>query len=945
MDRDTYLQEMLLALDANIKYLQQEGSSQLRIHNGVLNNIVDDLYIYTFTLDFLQEIESDAEIEVRVGFNNASGRVIAINDKEIQVQLDKNIGSSITEAKLIISNYYLLQLLYEKLKAVKNNEIKLTDHSSKVFGTNQFQSKVDEDYIIPPSLKYPPNEYQESAIRLALGSEVTFIWGPPGTGKTTTIARIIEGMLSKNKSVLLISHTNVATDGALLDFVKHVGVSNEDYLTGKILRIGPVQKDELKTYEDVLVTKVIEKKIGPIKQEISKLTGEIDSLTSECSVIEVELREYSLIEQLKSQYFNVQGCKDKEEERNAYLKKHLESLTDDLSQTESRISRYYSSGTISRFLSGLNIDSLTKEKAECLKNVGSTKEQQMSIEKELYEINSKLLTIGKDIEEKESSLDNKSKVDLNNELEEKKNIFNNLSDQRSRLDKQIQDIESIIIKEAKVIATTLTKSYSSKTVLDREYDCVILDEASMAPLPALWYASGLAKDKAVIVGDFYQLPPIVKHKVIKDNKKTKEEGEREEYLVAKWLRADIFHFVGIYNQIEDGQAPVYLKQLKIQYRMHPEIASVVNELSYCKGGGKFSLESDPSTFSEGKVLKEKEPLPNAHIGLYTTDSVGTIASKTDSGSYYNIYQALISIKIAETAVINGYKQIGIVSPFRAQTNLIQKMLKDKQLMCVEADTVHRFQGGEKQLIIFDLTTSNPTALTDDERAGGDDEKLLNVAFSRAKEKCIVVGDVTAVLKKHSLSSFVRKYIDYCLQKGYPQIPSETLIPRYEVLETTESWLKKINSLEDLNQELKVSTLYDENDFYKTFYQDLLKAEREVIIDSPYITRDRVSKLLPIFDLLIKKGINIFIMTRIPKEHDDLMRKQAEEQIKILEGMGIKVLLFVGYIHRKLGIIDRKILWEGSLNILSHRDSHEIMRRLEGSETAKQIMIFLKLDKN
>ena len=111
---------MLLALEANIEYLRQEGSAQLRVKNGQLLNSVGDVYIYEFTLEFFHNVEPDTDIEVRVRSESANGRVIAINDKTIQIELDKNIGATIPEARLIISSYYLLQLLYEKLKKVDN---------------------------------------------------------------------------------------------------------------------------------------------------------------------------------------------------------------------------------------------------------------------------------------------------------------------------------------------------------------------------------------------------------------------------------------------------------------------------------------------------------------------------------------------------------------------------------------------------------------------------------------------------------------------------------------------------------------------------------------------------------------------------------------------------------------------------------------------------------
>jgi hypothetical protein len=122
---ENYIKEMLLALEANIEYLRQEGSAQLRVKNGQLLNSIGDVYIYEFTLEFFQIVEPDTDIEVRVRSESANGRVIAINDKSIQVELDKNIGATIPEARLIISSYYLLQLLYEKLKKVDNGELKL----------------------------------------------------------------------------------------------------------------------------------------------------------------------------------------------------------------------------------------------------------------------------------------------------------------------------------------------------------------------------------------------------------------------------------------------------------------------------------------------------------------------------------------------------------------------------------------------------------------------------------------------------------------------------------------------------------------------------------------------------------------------------------------------------------------------------------------------------
>lgn len=140
-----------------------------------------------------------------------------------------------------------------------------------------------------------------------------------------------------------------------------------------------------------------------------------------------------------------------------------------------------------------------------------------------------------------------------------------------------------------------------------------------------------------------------------------------------------------------------------------------------------------------------------------------------------------------------------------------------------------------------------------------------------------------------------------------------------------------------------SHLYDENHFYEAFKQDLLLAREEVIIESPFITGNRVASLLPIFRKMRSRNIKITINTRHPTEHDYPFYVQASDAIEELQQLGAEVL-FTGRLHRKIAIIDRYTLWEGSLNILSQGDSCEIMRRIESEVLARRMISFLKIDK-
>lgn len=139
-----------------------------------------------------------------------------------------------------------------------------------------------------------------------------------------------------------------------------------------------------------------------------------------------------------------------------------------------------------------------------------------------------------------------------------------------------------------------------------------------------------------------------------------------------------------------------------------------------------------------------------------------------------------------------------------------------------------------------------------------------------------------------------------------------------------------------------SSLYDEKTFYQKFIEDLAACQKEVIIESPFISTERAKKLYPTFEKLVKQGVRVYVLTRDPSEHSESFEVQSESEIRRFEVLGVQVFICTGNHHRKLAILDRKIVWEGSLNILSQIKSREIMRRIEGKKPALEMFHFLKL---
>ena len=144
-------------------------------------------------------------------------------------------------------------------------------------------------------------------------------------------------------------------------------------------------------------------------------------------------------------------------------------------------------------------------------------------------------------------------------------------------------------------------------------------------------------------------------------------------------------------------------------------------------------------------------------------------------------------------------------------------------------------------------------------------------------------------------------------------------------------------------DLMQSELFNEVSFYGAFMRDIKTAKDCVVIESPFLTEKRACYLAATFRKLTQKGVSIRVNTRNPRHHDKLLEIQAWKAIRVLRDQGVKVRFFDDMRHRKLAIIDKQILWEGSLNIISQAASKEIMRRTNSRVLAEQMATFTKIN--
>ena len=323
----------------------------------------------------------------------------------------------------------------------------------------------------------------------------------------------------------------------------------------------------------------------------------------------------------------------------------------------------------------------------------------------------------------------------------------------SEIERELAGLEQRILERCRILATTVYRAYLGTTA-PRQFDVVVIDEASMLMPPLVYFAAGLATKSVTVAGDFRQIAPIVM-----------SDGP----LAEQWLKRDVFRIAGVKDSVDRGQLVPQLQGLSHQYRMLEPICGVVNTFFY--DGRLVTARDDPPglpafPFDPGPLLY----VDTAELGPWAAFSEGT-------RSRYNLVHALLVRNIVTHLRDEGYlpadgvnERVGVVAPFRAQADLIQELLDERLGLRAAgiATTVHRFQGNEKHTMIIDLTSStgvSPGPLLTGSALGDDGARLLNVALSRAKDHVVLVGDIKYLRNRLPSNALLRKVIQRFTQHG------------------------------------------------------------------------------------------------------------------------------------------------------------------------------------
>jgi superfamily II DNA or RNA helicase len=131
-------------------------------------------------------------------------------------------------------------------------------------------------------------------------------------------------------------------------------------------------------------------------------------------------------------------------------------------------------------------------------------------------------------------------------------------------------------------------------------------------------------------------------------------------------------------------------------------------------------------------------------------------------------------------------------------------------------------------------------------------------------------------------------------------------------------------------------IFDSSSFLPVFTTDLLSAKREIVIVSPFLTQNRVNKMISTLESCMLSGTALTVVTRPVSDYAEKDAGRVSGIIKFLADKGITVTVKTK-IHQKFAVIDGRIVWYGSINLLSFGSAEESIMRLDSVGIAGELM--------
>lgn len=580
------------------------------------------------------------------------------------------------------------------------------------------------DVIFPFSF----NLSQKQALENALRANVSVIEGPPGTGKTQSILNIIANLaIMQGKSVAVVSGNNAA--------VQNVKDKLEKEQYGFLLAFLGNKKNREAFFEKLPLYDVTDWKSeieeSVLLEKISSLNGRINyllNLNNEQAKVQQELAAYYMERQHFNRYYDnqdIEGIK-----RLLFYRKTPERVISFLSD------HYFATEEHKSHKLTYRLKLLIKYGFTDFKKL---KENEIAIilnlQKEYYN-----LKIAGLEQRKKALAQELANAEFEQLLAQHKEYSTSLFKQKlygRYHDKKVEQFTGTSYKGhfdkfIERFPVVLSTTYSLRNCVPDNYlfDYLIVDESSQVDLLSGALALSCCK-RAIIVGDTKQLPHIVDEKI-----KEKIQTANMENIYDYFQHNILSSMLALYPELPR----VILKE---HYRCHPKIIGFCNQKYYRGALIPFTREDTNDTpFIFYRTVKGN------HMREVT---------KGESRGKYNQRELDVIEEILQNPhiVTKDITEIGFTTPYRNQADRAGKAYDNG----MECDTVHKYQGREKKLMIMSTVLDN-TFPGKKGLAFVDDPCKINVAVSRAQDQFVLVTDHSFFEKAGKEVSDLIRYIEY-----------------------------------------------------------------------------------------------------------------------------------------------------------------------------------------
>jgi len=593
--------------------------------------------------------------------------------------------------------------------------------SNYIEGVNPPIPAPNETLIYP----FGCNESQKLAVETTLRNSISIVEGPPGTGKTQTILNIVANLIVQNKTVAIVSNNNAA--------VSNVSEKLAKYGYGMV--VASLGNNENKaSFFNNLEEQTINKDFKRSDEQLKKAKNQLEDLNSilaQCfqyrnrlAVLQTELSDAEI------EFSHLKAEQPIQQDIQSVLDKKFYRKWD--FRTTLKLKNLLSPINLENKLSIMNKLRLVLQYG--LFDLNSIRQYSedfpVYVNHKFYELY--ITKIKNEMLDAENWLaSNNEEANLNRFIELSKEVFNGeLFDKYKRLDKVEFDVKNYrkrfddFIKHYPVV---LSSTLSLQTSIPKGFlfDYLIIDESSQVDVIKSAVCFSCCRN-VVVVGDSMQLAHIV-------DQKSKDAAAQ---LHVKDNIPPAYDYVknNILNSLKslygDNIKSVLLKE---HYRCHPTIIGFCNKKYYNNELVVMtSADSHPFRIIETNISGGKDNYNQRQI---------------DETDFY--------IRKHYAA---DFTKVGVIAPYRKHADMLQKLLPHG----AEADTIHKFQGREKDVIIFNTVKNKIGEFIDN-------PNLINVAVSRAVKEFIVVKPASMDLPHGTNIGDMIRYIYYTTD------PNETIV--------------------------------------------------------------------------------------------------------------------------------------------------------------------------